>query len=343
MRTSGEVFIIQLNRPFRIAHGNSLTRDTILVSVQDGEFIGRGEGALPPYYPSKAAACVEWVNHAAERWIGDPLALLSDQINSIPSAPAEAAAARVAWEIALHDLWAQRRGEPLWKAWNLRQEDIPRCARTLPIPVDENELRELLAEGERCFKLKAGGGDPAWDLRCAELARKLCPDALISIDANAGWRVEEAAVLIPKLAAYRLEYVEQPVGKEFEAWRELRARLQGFDIPPLVADESIQRAEDIPALRGLADGVNVKLLKAGGLAGAREWISQARDATLKVMIGVMVETGIGRTAAAQLAPLADWLDIDPPDSIPTAPWRGFDVEDDRISLSTLPGLGLRPE
>ncbi len=85
--------------------------------------------------------------------------------------------------------------------------------------------------------------------------------------------------------------------------------------------------------------MNVKLLKAGGLASAQRWIATARECGLRVMIGVMVETGIGRTAAAQLAPLADWLDIDPPDSIPVAPLSGFEVQEDRIALrATGPGL-----
>ena len=96
----------------------------------------------------------------------------------------------------------------------------------------------------------------------------------------------------------------------------------------------------LSALRGLAEAVNVKVLKAGGLDAARRWISLARSLGMRVMVGVMVETGIGRSAAAQLAPLADWLDIDPPDDIPAAPMIGFRVDGDRLMLSDRPGLGL---
>lgn len=342
MSLSAEKFTIRLNRPFRIAYGSSSTRDTILISVRHDALCGHGEGALPPYYPSEGDACLRWIDQVAGQWQFDPVKPLPELLRDIPLAPINAAAARVAWEIALQDLWAQRLGLPLWKIWNPQGGSLPMCARTLPIPVDESELRELVAEGGRCFKLKAGGGDTGWDLRCLSLARKLRPDAILSIDANGGWSAQDAAALIPKLASYRVEYIEQPVSKEVEAWRELRARLGDFKAPYLVADESIQGDADIAALGGLVDGVNVKLLKAGGLFAAREWISLARASGLKVMIGVMVETGVGRTAAAQLAPLADWLDIDPPDSIPTAPWRGFEVNNDRLELSTLPGLGLRP-
>lgn len=342
MNLSAEIFTIQLNRPFRIAHGTSNTRDTILVSLRHDGACGRGEGALPPYYPSEGDACLKWINQVAGQWEFDPMQPLFEQVGSLPPAPDNAAAARVAWEIALHDLWAKQLGQPLWKVWNSKEERLPLCARTLPIAVDEKELRDLVAEGGGCFKLKAGGGDAEWDLRCVHLARELRPDAILSIDANGGWSTQEAAALIPKLAEYQVEYIEQPVSKQAEAWRELRIKLGDFNAPPLVADESIQRVEDIFALSDLVDGVNIKLLKAGGLSAAREWVALARSSGLKVMVGVMVETGIGRTAAAQLAPLADWLDIDPPDSIPTAPLRGFEVSGDRIELSRLPGLGLRP-
>ena len=334
MKLAAEKFTIRLFRPFRIAHGTSDTRDTILVTLEDGSLMAHGEGALVPYYPSQAEACLRWL---------ETVEVSADfSWEDLPPAPGEAAAARVALEIALHDWWAQRAGLPLWKAWGLEAGAVPRCARTLPIPVDESELRKLLAEGGECFKLKAGGGDPQWDEEVVRLAREVKPKARLSVDANGGWSVAEAARLIPRLAAYGLDYIEQPVGREVGLWRELRSVLGGEKIPPLVADESLQGLEDILAFRGLAEGVNVKLLKAGGLAPARRWIATARECGLRVMMGVMVETGIGRTAAAQLAPLAEWLDIDPPDSIPVAPLTGFEVREDRLVLSNGPGLGLRP-
>lgn len=334
MNLSARVYTIRLFRPFRIAHGTSHTRETVLVTLRDGGLEAHGEGALPPYYPSQSETCLEWLKE---------LRVSSDLMpDDIPAAPREAGAARVALEIAVHDLWAQRRGLPWWKMWGLESASIPGCARTLPIPVNEAELRELLAEGGGYFKIKSGSGDPAWDLEVVRLTRAWRPEAHLSVDANGGWSVADAAESIIRLSAYGLDYIEQPVPKEAEHWRELRSLLKGRKVPPLVADESLQSAEDIVVFRDLADGVNVKLLKAGGLGGARRWVEAARANGLRVMIGVMVETGIGRTAAAQLAPLADWLDIDPPDSIPVTPLSGFDVREDRLVLSERPGLGLIP-
>lgn len=324
-----EKFTIRLRRPFRIAHGASTTRETLLVQLQENGCTGHGEGALPPYYPSTAEAGLEWLQSCDPD--GGPL-----------SAPPEAAAAHTAWEMALHDLRARQAGLPLWKFWGLAPARIPSCPTTLSIPETEADLRETIAEalagGAPLLKLKTGSGDSAWDAHCARLVA--ATGRPFSVDANAGWSAPEAARLIPRLAECGIEFVEQPVAREPAAWQELRSLLTGHSVPPLVADESLQSENDLSVLAAVADGVNIKILKAGGLTAARRWITLARSLRLRVMIGVMVETGIGRTAAAHLAPLADWLDIDPPSSIPAAPLCGFSVTSGRLALSGLPGLGL---
>lgn len=336
MKLAAERFVIRLRRPFRIAHGVSDTRETILVHLEDGgaALTAHGEGALPPYYPSRAEACLAWLSR------------LPREIAEIPPAPPDAAAARVAVEIALQDLAAQRAGEPVWKRFGADPRRCPPCPTTFPIPQSDRELDEMLdeadARGSRDFKLKSGSGDPAWDTACARRVLRRFPEARLSIDANAGWSPLVAASIIRGLADQRIAFFEQPVGREPSCWRELRRALGDATVPPLVADESLQSLQDLDALHGLADGVNIKLLKAGGLGAAHQWIQRARVLGFKVMIGVMVETGIGRTAAAQLAPLADWLDIDPPETIPVPPFSGFQVRHGRLVLSRRPGLGLRP-
>ncbi len=330
MIVEAEKFSIRLRRPFRIAHGTSTTRDTLLVHLRDGDHTAHGEGALPPYYPSTAEAGLDWLKIVPAE--GD-----------IPDAPPMAAAARVAWEIAHQDLHAQRAGLPLWKMWGLDPSNLPPCPTTLSIPETEAELQEALAEafadGTALLKLKSGSGDLAWDERCATMVE--ATGRPFSVDANAGWSPAEAARIIPVLARLGVEFVEQPTGRDPAAWHELRGLLAANPTPPLVADESLQTREDLRALAGVADGVNIKILKAGGLTAAREWVTLARSLGLRVMIGVMVETGIGRSAAAQLAPLADWLDIDPPTSIPVDPLCGFEMSKGRLQLSHRPGLGLK--
>lgn len=329
MILEAEKFSIRLRRPFRIAHGTSTTRDTLLVHLGEGDLTGHGEGALPPYYPSTAEAGQAWLKTVSSE-------------GHIPPAPPEAAAARVALEMARHDLHAQRAGLPLWKMWGLDPANIPPCPTTLSIPESESDLREALnealANGAPLLKLKSASGDLAWDERCAKIVA--ASGQPFSVDANAGWSPAEAARIIPALEELGVEFVEQPTFRTLTAWHEVRSLLAAKPTPPLVADESLQTSEDLRALAKVADGVNIKILKAGGLAAAQEWITLARSLGLRVMIGVMVETGIGRTAAAHLAPLADWLDIDPPSSIPVDPLCGFEVSKGRLQLSNRPGLGL---
>jgi L-Ala-D/L-Glu epimerase len=337
MKLEAERFTIKLPRPFRIAHGSSQTRETILVHIHGEGINAHGEGALPPYYPSSAEASLDWLNSIGRK--GDLAAWESECARG---APAQAVAGHVALEIALEDLKARKAGKPLWQLWGLNPAAIPACWRTVSIAGSELELSDVLDEarshGSTCIKLKTGSGDFAWDKRCIQLAvaRKI----RLGLDVNGGWTPAQAAQILPKLGELKIAFVEQPVGREIANWRELRSRAGAARIPPLVADESLQEQEDFVKLRGLIDGANVKLLKAGGLRAALHWISLARELGLLVMIGVMVETGVARTAAAQLAPLADWLDIDPPDSIPAAPMVGFQIYEDRLVLSDRPGLGL---
>ena len=339
MRLEAEKFTIQLRRAFRIAHGSSATRETILVHLHDTKrgIIAHGEGALPPYYPSTPEACLTWLNEVAQS--DDAVAW---EAACIAQGPLEAAAGRAALEIALHDLQARRSGKPLWRLLGLDSARIPPCWRTLPIPSNEKELQEVLDEwilsGSERIKLKTGSGDLGWDENCVRFASER--SVRLGLDANEGWTPEDAAKILSRLARHDIVFVEQPVSRGAAFWSELRSRVRGMKIPPLVADESLQSEDDLAALKGLADGVNVKLLKAGGLHAARRWITLARGLGMRVMVGTMVETGIGRTAAAQLAPLADWLDIDPPESIPAAPMIGFRIEGDRLLLAARPGLGL---
>lgn len=182
------------------------------------------------------------------------------------------------------------------------------------IPEDLVVFRQRVAElaGQfRTMKLKLGSGDASFDLAIAASAREAAPDVKLLADANGGWSVEEAVSIIPELAALGLEVVEQPVSHRMGSreWRRLRDMLPEPGVC-LIADESAQTAEDVKLLVGLADGVNVKLLKCGGISGALRMISAARQHDMKVMLGCMIETQNGISHAAQLAGLADWIDLD---------------------------------
>ncbi len=328
----------RLRTPFRVAHGISETRTTVYAFLGDGT----GEGALVPYYPYTLDALTAYLAAVDGAAFGDAATFdLDAALAAIPKGPAPA---RCALDVALHDHWGKAAGEPLWQRWALDPAHVPPSSYTLSIPEDPAALDEALAPVAHLpvLKLKVGTGDADMDLAIVARARQRTA-AQIGVDANNAWTVEEAARVIPRLADLGVLYVEQPLSwkhpEGHAAWHRLRERLPD-GMPPLLADESVQSLDDVPALAGAADGVNVKLTKTGGLAGARALIDAAKLRGMQVLVGCMIESAVGVSAAAHLTPLADFVDLDGAvllaDPVVTG---GLGWDDGRLRLPDTPGIG----
>jgi L-alanine-DL-glutamate epimerase-like enolase superfamily enzyme len=290
---------LHLTMPFRIAHGVSSTRQVVRVH-DDGAV---GEAPFVPYYGEDVEATVAWL-----RGVKDVAAALP-------------AGAPRAGELALNllnlDRECCRAGVPLSAQvpYELsRHSGLVSACRSFSIPTDLQAFAESVAETARQFrvlKLKLGCGDVEYDEQIVATARRVALEAKLLADVNGGWSVAEAAEMIPRLGKYGMALIEQPIHHAggLEAWRELRAALPA-EVTPLFADESAQTHEDVALLKGLVEGVNVKLLKCGSFAGAIKMIEAARSHGLGVILGCMIESSIGVTAAAHLAPWADWVDLD---------------------------------
>ncbi len=292
---SGELKTLHLTEPFRIAHGTSTER--VMLRVRRGEAIG--EAPFVPYYGDDPQEALHWV-----RVHGDA---------DLRDAPR---AAKLTLDLLHHDEAGKTAGLPLRELLletRDRSQTPPGC-RSLGIPQDLKLFREKISATAAQFpvlKLKMGSGNLDHDEAIAAIAREAAPHATLFADANGGWSPEEAARIIPQLRDHGLKFVEQPISHErgVPGWQELRKLLPSSPLP-LYADESAQTAEDVPKLASLVDGVNVKLLKCGGIRAAIEMIESARAHRMQVMLGCMIESSIGVTAAAQLASLADWIDLD---------------------------------
>ena len=332
MSLSAEPLALPLKTPWRIAHGTSKSRTNALVRL-DG---GLGEGALPPYSPYR----VEDVQAYVEALDADALLTagsLNEALDALPPGPPPA---RTALDLALHDRWGQALGHPLYRLWGLNPLGAPISSVALSIPEDEADLRAALQrfDGFPLFKLKVGTGDLARDEAIVRMAHA-ATSAQLCIDANAAWSVDDAATILPRLAGYDLLFIEQPLPKANAAsWHALRRRLPN-GMPPLIADESVQTADDVLALAGAADGVNLKLVKHGGLRNTRRLIELARAVDLQVMIGCMIESSVALTAAAHLAPLADYLDLDGMLHLTADPFEGVRLDRGQLVLPDRPGLG----
>jgi L-alanine-DL-glutamate epimerase-like enolase superfamily enzyme len=159
----------------------------------------------------------------------------------------------------------------------------------------------------------------------------------IRVDVNGGWSLEEAMAKFPHLISLGVEFVEQPLPRgELKGMKRLRDE---FPLP-IFADEDALTPEDVPRLTGVVDGINVKLMKCGGVGPALRMMEEARKRGLKVMLGCMIESSVGITAAAHLAPLADYLDLDGNLLIEDDPFTGVLCDAGRLVLPHGPGLGV---
>jgi L-Ala-D/L-Glu epimerase len=297
--------------------------------------VGLGEAA-PVYYRGETVeSALSFLVEEAAALIGDdPFAL--EAIGRRLAARDGQAAAKAALDAALHDWVGKRLGLPSWRLLGLSPEAPPTSYTIAIDSLDGTRERARRARDFAVLKVKLGGPE---DLARLEAVREQSSVPL-RVDANEGLTLESARELLPALVELGVELVEQPLPaadvEGFRALRELRPR------PPVVVDEGCHDLRDVAAVAGYADGVNVKLAKSGGLREAVRMIHAARALGLLVMVGCMIESELGVAAAAQIASLADWADLDGHLLLADRPFEGLVLRDGRVLPSGAPGLGVRP-
>ncbi len=330
-----ELKTLRLTEPFRIAHGESHERQVVRVTARRDGIDAVGEAPFVPYYKDSPEETLAWL-----RALPNPL------VENPRHGPR---VGLLALDVLRIDMLGKATGKPFGRLWQQlsgnRWTAPPPGCRSFSIPRDLDEFTAKVRETSRQFrvlKLKLGSGDLEHDELIVIRARNAAPQATIFADANGGWSIDEAAILIPQMKRWNIAFVEQPIHHQQGAagWRELRAKL-GSCLMPLYADESAQTMDDVPQLAGLADGINVKLLKCGGWHRAREMILAARVHRMKVMLGCMIESSIGVTAAAHLAPLADWIDLDGHLYVANDDYEGIKYDEHgRLEMPRSPGIGV---
>jgi L-Ala-D/L-Glu epimerase len=301
----------------------------VQVELEHEGLIGRGEAA-PVYYRGETTQTATAYLTSAQ--LPDDPFELEDAL----AGPAGDAAGRSALDAALHDWVGRRLGVPVWRLLGLSRR-APVTSYTLGIDtVEGTRERARRAASFRALKVKVGGAD---DLDRLQAVRAET-DAPLRVDANEGWTLESAREIVPALVELGVELIEQPFPaadlESFRALRELRP------LPPVIVDEGCQDLGDVAPVAGYADGINIKLAKAGGLREALRMAHAARALGLRVMIGCMVESQLGVAPAAQIASLADWVDLDGHLLLADEPFRGLQLEEGRVLPSHGPGLGVEP-
>lgn len=323
---------LHLTEPFRIAHGTSSTRQVVRVFA-DGAV---GEAPFVPYYGDDPEETVSW------------LRALEQPFEPLPREGPRAGL--LALDLLHRDREGKRRGVTLADlletslAAEAKQDSPISACRSFSIPTDLPAFQDQVRETARQFrvlKLKLGSGNIDFDEAIVAKAREAAPAAEILADVNGGWSVADTLKTLRRLRRWRPVLVEQPVhhGDGLEPWRELKAKIPS-DVPPLFADESAQTAGDVPALAKLVAGVNVKLLKCGSFAGAIAMIQAARQHRLGLLLGCMIESSIGVTAAAHLAPWADLVDLDGHLYVADDDFAGLTFDEDgRVVMPKGHGIG----
>jgi L-alanine-DL-glutamate epimerase-like enolase superfamily enzyme len=336
MEISSGVRTLTLAETFTIARGSTDAEQVVWAEISHGGHVGRGEGAPDDRYGESVEAARDFIDSSGEALGEDPLAL--EAIEARLRARGGSVVGCCAVECALHDLAGKLMGQPTWRVLGLADR-TPETSYTIGIDSIEgtaDRAARAAAAGYKRLKVKLGG---AGDLERLEAIRAVC-DLPLRVDANEGWDVGEARELLPALVALGVELIEQPFpAGERDAFRELRAVGGGI---PLVVDEGCHTLADVADVAGYADGVNLKLAKTGGIREAVRMVHAARALGLVVMLGCMIESSLGISAAGQFASLCDYVDLDGHLLISDDPCEGLGLVDGRIVLSQRPGLGVEP-
>jgi L-alanine-DL-glutamate epimerase-like enolase superfamily enzyme len=329
MRLSWEPLTLDLKNPFRLSHGTTTQRFNILVHLDEG----LGEAPAVPYYGETAEGISAYLQGLGD--LGDDPFLIDDVLDRLPPG---SLAARAALDVALHDLWGKRLGQPLYRLFGLNPASLPQTSFTIAMDEPQVMAGQAAAAGYPIYKIKLGGEQ---DEAMVAAIRK-ATDAKLRLDANAGWTRQQALELIPRLAAYEVEFIEQPLAMDdLQGFQWLKKELISKGVKtPIFADETARTARDVAALGGGADGVVVKTMKSGGLREAQRFIHTARALGMQTMLSCMVESSVGVTAAAHLAPLCDYADLDGPLLISNDPYEGIRYDGASFSLPDRPGIGL---
>lgn len=323
---------LHLRHTFRLARGASDQRSNLILELEHQGLVGLGEAAPIERYGQ------DWQSaaHAAEEMVGqlgDPR-LFYDTVKQ--TAVEGQPAAEAAIDMALRDLAGKRMQAPLYEMLGVDPQATPPTSFTIGMDTPEAIVAKVEEASDfEILKIKMGSDD---DRQILEAVRDVT-DRPLRVDANEGWTLEGAVERLEWLQAMGVELVEQPLPEgELEEMRELR-RLSPL---PLFADESIHRATDIPQLARAFDGINIKLMKCGGIGEALRMIAVARAHGMQIMLGCMVESSLAITAAAHLSPLVDYADLDGNLLVTNDPFVGATVEGGRLVLPEKPGLGVRP-
>jgi L-alanine-DL-glutamate epimerase-like enolase superfamily enzyme len=323
---------LPLKHRFTIAHQSREVQETLIVRLEEDGNFGLGESTTNPFY----GITLDNMREALEKF--KPV-LLGGKWNT----PAELwelgkevfrdnPFAQCAIDQAAWDLYTKKKGKKLYEYLNLNPQRIPTTNFTIGIDTVEKMCAKLREVNWPIYKIKLGTDQ---DLEIVRELRKNT-NSIFRVDANCAWTVDQAISYSEELALLGVEFIEQPLTKDnLEGMREVFAHSK----LPLMADESCISESDVEKCQGRFHGVNIKLVKAGGITPALRMIQQAKSLGMKTMVGCMTESSVGISAIAHIAPLLDYVDMDGAMLLAKDPAKGVRIFPEEVIFPEGPGIG----
>ncbi len=333
MKLQFRSFELPFEYPFTISKGTKTHQPTTIVALSHFGLTGYGEAPSISYYNTSITQ-LEAVLQAKKMFI-EKFAFTGPERywhylhHLLPNNPFVVCAL----DIAAWDLYGKMKGQPLYKLWPESSNPLPLCDYTIGIDTIETMVAKMKAKPWPIYKIKLGTPD---DIAIIKTLR-LHTDAVIRIDANAAWTVDEAMERIAAFASLNIEFIEQPLAKD--DWEGMKILYAKSPIP-LVADESCVTEADVAKCHHHFHGINIKLTKCSGITPALRMIQDARSRQMKVMVGSMNECTIGSAAIAHLLPQIDFVDMDGPLLLKEDLATGLHYDQGHITLPSSPGLGI---
>lgn len=299
-------FNLELNQTFRISRRSFDSVQNMVVEISHEGYSGFGEATHNPYYK----------NTEVENMVAKLESLRPMIENEMPQSPdifwkkmypllVDYPFTLCALDVAMHDWFARKAGLPMYRFWGLEMTKIPKTSYTLSIDTPENMTKRMEEIPWDCYKIKLGTAN---DIQLVKTLRQYT-NAKFRVDANCAWKAEETIEKSLQLKPLGVEFIEQPLpADQWEAMEEVYKKSS----LPLIADESCLTEEDVEKCIGRFHGINIKIMKCGGLTPALRMIRKARSLGLQVMVGCMTESTVGISAIAHLLPLIDYADMDGP-------------------------------
>ncbi len=319
-------YFLEFKTPFAIAHGTRDGTDLVFLQISENSILANGEASLPPYLSETSLSVTDFINSFFEN-NKDVFFNLQDAISRLHNFKTGNFSAKACIDIALHNWYAAHAGITVWQMLGLKNEPLPLCTFTIGMGSKELIIKKVAeAIDFKILKVKLGGEN---DKEIINSIREITEKPLC-VDVNQGWkRKEDALEMIHWLTEKNVLFIEQPLPKnnlDDALWLHEKSPL------PIYADEAVQVPSDVAKIKDAYDGVNMKLMKCGGISEGIKFIAEARKHQLGVLIGSMSESGCAINAASQLSSLADWTDLDGPLLTKNNPFDVVRYGDGRVLL-----------